>query len=122
MNTSEIQEIIRDNYLSPQNFGVPTWKPDAVIDVDNPTCGDSLTLYLKLSDNIIEDISFVAQGCSISIASASLLYSHIVGKELSKDTLISEDEVIKLLGFEPTTSRKNCALLPQFALKKFLNA
>jgi nitrogen fixation NifU-like protein len=121
MNTTEIQEIIRDNYLNPMHFGIPTWKPDAVINVDNPTCGDSLTLYLKLFGNTIEDISFTAEGCSISIASSSLLYSHLIGKELTKDNLISENEVIKLLGFEPTTSRKNCALLPQFALKKFLD-
>jgi nitrogen fixation NifU-like protein len=121
MNTAEIQEIIRDNYLNPQCYGEPTWAPDAVVEVDNPTCGDSLKLYIKLAGNVIEDISFTAQGCSISIASSSLLYSHLKGKVLSTESLISEEEVISLLGFEPTTSRKNCALLPQFALKKFLS-
>lgn len=120
MNTTEIQEIIRDNYLNPQNYGVPSWTPDAIINADNPTCGDSLVLYLKIKGNIIEDIAFTAEGCSISIASTSLLYSQLKGKELSTDKLPTESEVINLLGFEPTPSRKNCALLPLFALKKYL--
>jgi nitrogen fixation NifU-like protein len=116
MNIADIQEILRDNYLNPQNYGVPTWKYTHTTSVDNPTCGDLLTLYANIKDNHMEDIAFTASACSICIASASLLYSNLKNRDIIK--IPTDEEVIALLGFEPTTSRKNCALLPLFALRE----
>lgn len=120
MNNADTIEIIRDNYLNPQNYGVPSWTPTHTVTVENPTCGDSLTLYLKLEGEKLTDIAFTAQGCSIAIASASLLYSKLKESQLLNIPELSEADVITLLGFEPTTSRKNCALLPLLALKESL--
>ncbi len=119
MNSSDVQENLRDNYLSPMNYGKPAWEPDRVVNVENPTCGDSLTLYVKLDGNTITDISFTAEGCSIAIATASLVYEQLKGKRLT-DGLISESELFELLGFTPTTSRKNCALLSLSAIQKLV--
>ncbi len=117
MNSKDIQENLRDNYLSPMNYGKPEWTADHIVTVENPTCGDSLTLYIKLDKGIISSLSFTAEGCSIAIATASLLYNHVKGKKLA-DGLIEESALYELLGFTPTTSRKNCALLSLDALKK----
>lgn len=119
MNNTDTIEIIRDNYLNPQNYGVPSWTPTHTFTVENPTCGDSLTLYLKLKEEKLVDIAFTAQGCSIAIASASLLYSKLKETQLKSIPELTEADVITLLGFEPTTSRKNCALLPLLALKEY---
>ncbi len=117
MNSKEVQENIRDHYLSPLNFGKPSWDADKVVSVENPTCGDSLTLYIKFEGNLVDQIAFDAQGCSISIASASILYEELKGKSIS-DITISEQSIYEMLGFTPTTSRKNCALLSLDAFKK----
>ena len=73
------QEVILDHNRSPRNFRV---MPDADRKVEgyNPLCGDKYTLYLKLSGETIEDISFEGSGCAISKASASVMTSAVKGK------------------------------------------
>jgi nitrogen fixation protein NifU and related proteins len=50
----------------------------------NPLCGDEVTVYLRLDGNVIADVSFEAQGCAISTASASLMTEALIGKTLSE--------------------------------------
>jgi nitrogen fixation protein NifU and related proteins len=75
---TEAQEILLENYKNPQHFGEPLFKATHSASVLNPFCGDEITLWCSLDiDGLVADISFNAQGCSIAIASASLLYSYI---------------------------------------------
>lgn len=77
------QEVILDHNRSPRNFHVmdnATQQADGF----NPLCGDKIHLYLKISHNIITDISFVGKGCAISTASASLMTECIMGKSLEE--------------------------------------
>ncbi len=73
------QEVILDHNRSPRNFRA---MPNATKKVEgfNPLCGDHYTLYLRLKDDVIEDISFEGAGCAISKASASLMSSAVKGK------------------------------------------
>ena len=73
------QEIILDHNKTPRNFHA---MKDAtrVVDGYNPLCGDHYTVYLKMNDERIEDISFTGSGCAISKASASVVSSMIKGK------------------------------------------
>ena len=73
------QEIILDHNKSPRNFRA---MEDAtrVVDGYNPLCGDHYTVYVKVKDERIEDISFTGSGCAISKASASVMSSMIKGK------------------------------------------
>ena len=73
------QEVIVDHNRSPRNFG-KLENPDRTLEGFNPLCGDRLTLYLKLDDNQINDISFDGSGCAISVASASLMTDAMKGK------------------------------------------
>jgi nitrogen fixation NifU-like protein len=73
------QEVIVDHNRSPRNFGKME-APDRTLEGFNPLCGDRLTLYLKLQDRKIEDISFDGSGCAISVASASLMTDAMKGK------------------------------------------
>jgi nitrogen fixation NifU-like protein len=73
------QELILEHNRKPRNFRE---MPDAdrTIEGRNPLCGDSLTLWVKLENDAIADVSFKGQGCAISKASASLMTAAVKGK------------------------------------------
>ena len=73
------QEIILEHNRKPRNFREIA-DADRKIEGRNPLCGDSLTLWVKLHDDVIEDVSFRGQGCAISKASASLMTTAVKGK------------------------------------------
>ncbi len=78
------KQVIIDHTKSPRNFGkLEPCTHDA--EGFNPLCGDQLHVYLQINaENIIEDIKFEGQGCSISTASASLMTQALKGKPLSE--------------------------------------
>lgn len=73
------QDVIVDHNKSPRNF---RRIEDATRQAEgyNPLCGDRLTVYLHVSDGVIEDVSFEGEGCAISTASASLMTEYLKGK------------------------------------------
>lgn len=80
--TDLYQEVILDHNKSPRNFGT---LPDANHTAlgHNPLCGDQLTVYAKVEDGVIREISFIGKGCAISKASASLMTEALKGKSES---------------------------------------
>jgi nitrogen fixation NifU-like protein len=73
------QEMILDHGRRPRQFGVPaqyTHKMDAF----NPLCGDRLTLYATVENDVVTDVHFEGKGCAISVASASMMCEEIKGK------------------------------------------
>src|ERR1043166_3178736 len=90
---SMYQEIILDHYRNPQHKGLR--EPyDAEVHHVNPTCGDEVTLRVKLdgADDtaVIEDVSYDSLGCSISQASASVMSDLIIGKPVAQAVTISQ--------------------------------
>ena len=77
------QEVIIDHNRNPRNSGKLVGANRSAQGF-NPLCGDKLTLYLKIADDIILDASFQGCGCAISTASASLMTEHIKGKTLKQ--------------------------------------
>ncbi|HLR30677.1 MAG TPA: SUF system NifU family Fe-S cluster assembly protein [Paenalcaligenes sp.] len=78
------QEVIFDHNRNPRNF---RYIADATHQAvgHNPLCGDQLTIYLKVNgDQLIEDVSFIGQGCAISKASASLMTEAVLGKNINE--------------------------------------
>jgi len=73
------QEVILDHSKRPRNFR-PLEDADRHADGYNPLCGDKVTIYLRLLDDRIADISFQGSGCAISTASASILTETLKGK------------------------------------------
>ena len=73
------QDLILEHNRKPRNFRE---MPDAsrTIEGRNPLCGDALTLWVKLENDAIVDVSFKGQGCAISKASASLMTAAVKGK------------------------------------------
>ncbi|MEE8200344.1 MAG: SUF system NifU family Fe-S cluster assembly protein [Candidatus Acidoferrales bacterium] len=83
------QEMIIDHGRRPRNFRALA---DANYDAQgfNPLCGDKVTVYLKLDDDTVRDISFQGSGCAISTASASLMTETLKGKTLAQTEALFE--------------------------------
>jgi nitrogen fixation NifU-like protein len=73
------QQTILDHNRRPRNYREID-DADRVASGDNPLCGDKVTVYLKIEDDIITDVSFSGSGCAISQASASLMTTSVMGK------------------------------------------
>ncbi|MEZ5274818.1 MAG: SUF system NifU family Fe-S cluster assembly protein [Opitutaceae bacterium] len=84
------QEIILDHNRRPRNYGKldhPTHQAQG----HNPLCGDEISVFIKLADGRITDITFDGQGCAISKASASLMTSRLKGKTLEEVRSVASD-------------------------------
>jgi nitrogen fixation protein NifU and related proteins len=73
------QEVILDHNKSPRNFRIMA-DANRKAEGYNPLCGDHVTVYLRVDDGVIKDISFEGSGCAISKASASMMTAELKGK------------------------------------------
>ena len=83
------QELILQHYRSPRNRGVLD-SPTAEISMNNPVCGDEITLQIQVSEGVVEAVRFTGQGCSISQASASMMAHQLEGKSLAAARELAE--------------------------------
>jgi len=92
---SMYQQIIIDHYKNPQHRGeiAPF---DAEVHHVNPTCGDEVTLRIRLADGQITDLGWVGEGCSISQASTSVMSDLVVGSSV-EDALELQDKFLELM-------------------------
>lgn len=111
MHMSIYHELILDHYHYPHNKG-SLIEPDGKAHVSNVTCGDKITMYVRVQKNLIEDIRFDGEACAISTASASLLTDHVKGKSIKEANMLTQQDVLSLLQVELTPVRLKCALVP----------
>ena len=76
------QSVILDHSKRPRNFREPG-DANHTADGFNPLCGDKITVYLELEDDVVKDVGFSGSGCAISTASASLMTQSIKGKSVA---------------------------------------
>lgn len=109
-------DLILDHYKHPRNFG-ELKNPDAVGREANATCGDLIEFQIRLK-KVISEVAWRGVGCAISTASASLLSEKVLQiKQIKQIRLISQKDLLDLLGGEITSARIKCATLPLFALQ-----
>ena len=89
------QDIILDHYKNPRGRGLRD-PFDVEVHHVNPTCGDEITLRVRLDGSRLADISYDGQGCSISQASASVLFEQMCDQELTAD-LTTADAFLTLM-------------------------
>ncbi len=77
------QEVILDHNRRPHNIG-PLPGANRKAEGYNPLCGDRLTVFVRLDDNVVREISFLGSGCAISKASASLMTDTVKGRTLDE--------------------------------------
>lgn len=128
------QEVILDHYKRPEHKGL-SGLSDVQVHHINPSCGDELTLNLSLVDGVIA-LTWDGVGCSISMASASMMASLLTGKTLdeaspilesfvslmqSKGTQSGDEEILEdavaFAGVSKYPARIKCALLAWMAFK-----
>ncbi len=122
------QEVIFDHNRNPRNFGA-LQGANRLARGHNPLCGDQLTLYLKVEDDVISEAKFDGHGCAISTASASLMTERLKGMKVADaealfdsfhDVLTKDDAPVDaaslgklsvLLGVKEYPARVKCATL-----------
>ena len=115
--TDIYREEILEHWQNPLNFGEID-DADLVIDQINPLCGDEVRFYFKIKNNKVAGVSFVGNGCAISIASASILSEFIKGRPISFLAKLTGKDVLGLLGAPVAPARLKCVFLPLEAIKK----
>ena len=93
--SSMYQEIILDHYRNPHHRGLRD-PFDVEVHHVNPTCGDDVTLRVRLADGSVEDVSYESDGCSISQASVSVMSDLVIGRSIG-DALEVEREFHALM-------------------------
>lgn len=104
------KEYILDLYRNPKNKKTIANATHSA-HKNNPTCGDEITVYLKVEEGKISDVGFDGVGCAISQASASLFTEHVKNKSLDEARKMTDAEVLGLLGIDVGINREKCALL-----------
>ncbi len=107
-------EKVMDHFMNPRNVG-KIENADAVAEVGNPSCGDVIKMYLKISNDIIEDIKFQTFGCGAAIAVSSKTTEMVKGKTLQEARDLTRDQVAEELGGLPAI-KMHCSNLAADAL------
>lgn len=102
-NPNFARQVIMDHYEKPRNK-----RADASYQfqrMDSDSCIDDITIFMKINDDVIEDISFEGVGCTISIASTSMMTELLKGKTVDEARLLSS-EYLKMIQLEPYDEEK----------------
>ena len=106
---------VMDHFKNPRNVGeIPD--ADGVGEVGNAKCGDIMKMYLKIKDNVIEDVKFETFGCGSAIASSSMATEMIKGKTIEEALAVSNKEVVEALDGLPA-HKLHCSVLAEEAIK-----
>jgi nitrogen fixation NifU-like protein len=95
--------------------------PDVVGEVGNFKCGDVMKVYLKIKDNIIEDIKFETYGCVAAIASTDMMCELVKGKTLDEAYEMSNQEIVSGLNDVPPI-KLHCSILGVQSLKAAIDS
>jgi len=107
---------VMDHALHPKHVG-KIKNPDGKATEGNISCGDELTLYIKVKNNKIKDIKFSSFGCSAALASSDALCELAIGKTIKEAEKITAKDITKYLGGLPKI-KFHCSVLGMKALKK----
>lgn len=109
MYREDYTDIVIDHFMCPRNVGSMN-DADGEGSCGDPGCGDSLTIYIKVSNEVIEDISFLVFGCAAAIATSSMTTELAKGKAIEDALKLTGDDVIEALGGLPE-NKKHCSNL-----------
>jgi nitrogen fixation NifU-like protein len=127
------RRVIMDHYKTPRNRG-DIEGGTVTIELNNPTCGDRISLQMLLEDGKVKQAKFKGEGCSISIASASMMTEAVQGKTLEEALTLADkfsslmkgepaqfddyEDIEALSGVNKFPARIKCATLAWNALRK----
>ena len=108
-------DIVMDHFMHPRNVG-EIENPDGVGQVGNAKCGDIMKMYLKIRDNVIQDVKFETFGCGSAIASSSMATEMIKGKSIHDAMRLTNKAVAEALDGLPA-HKLHCSVLAEESIK-----
>ena len=108
-------EKVMEHFRNPRNVGVIE-DANGVGEVGNARCGDIMKMYLKIEDDVIQDVKFETFGCGSAIASSSMATELIKGKPLSEAMALTNKAVAEALDGLPDY-KMHCSVLAEEAIR-----
>ena len=112
-------EKVMDHFRNPRNVGVIE-DANGIGEVGNAKCGDIMKMYLKIENDVIEDVKFETFGCGSAIASSSMATEMIKGKPLSEAMALTNKAVAEALDGLPDY-KMHCSVLAEEAIKSAID-
>lgn len=108
-------EKVMEHFVNPRNLGIIE-DADGVGEVGNAKCGDIMRIYLKIKDNIVNDVKFETFGCGSAIASSSIATEMIKNKTIDEALQLSNKDVVEALDGLPA-HKIHCSVLAKEAIE-----
>ena len=108
-------EKVMDHFRNPRNVGVIE-DANGIGEVGNAKCGDIMKMYLKIEDDVVQDVKFETFGCGSAIASSSMATELIKGKKVSDALELTNKAVVEALDGLPP-QKVHCSVLAEEAIK-----
>jgi len=112
-------EKVMDHFRNPRNVGVIE-DANGIGEVGNAKCGDIMKMYLKIEDDVIQDVKFETFGCGSAIASSSMATELIKGKPVSEAMQLTNKAVAEALDGLPDY-KMHCSVLAEEAIQSALD-
>ena len=106
---------VMDHFYNPRNVGEIAGA-NAVGTVGNPKCGDIMKIYMKIENNVIEDIKFKTFGCGAAVATSSMSTEMVKGKTIEEALKLTNRAVAEALDGLPP-AKMHCSVLAEEAIK-----
>lgn len=107
-------EKVMDHFSNPRNVG-EIEDANGVGEVGNASCGDIMKIFLKVEDNVIQDVKFKTFGCGAAIATSSMVTEMAIGKTIDEALVLTNQAVAEALDGLPP-AKMHCSNLAADAL------
>jgi nitrogen fixation NifU-like protein len=107
-------EIVMEHFQNPKNVG-EILDADGIGEMGSAQCGDTMVVYIKVKDNVIDDIKFKTYGCCAAIASSSIATEMVKGKTIEEAEKLTKAAIVEKLGGLPEP-KIHCSLLAEDAI------
>ena len=114
----QYSDKVMEHFMNPKNVG-EIENASGIGEVGNAKCGDIMRIYLKIENNIVEDVKFETFGCGSAIASSSMATELIKGKTVEEAWELSNKAVAEALDGLPPV-KMHCSVLAEQAIKAAL--
>ncbi len=109
-------QLMMEHLKRPRNMGEME-NADGVGEAQNPVCGDTMRLFIKVETDRIIDATFLTFGCGAAIASSSITTEMIKGKTIEEALMISDQVIAEALGGLPP-AKAHCSILAEKAIRQ----
>lgn len=110
------EDIVLDHNRNPRNYPKHPEGANCTAHGFNPYCGDDFKVYLKVDNNIVQDVGFEGGGCAISTASASMMTEAVIGKHIEEVENIFQKVHNMLTSEEESVVNNDSALMDKLAI------